>query len=187
MNTKLAVPVASAATALLLLTACSDDGDPVTAPSESSTTTSEPAVGALLAEAQDVQLAGEVTTGIRNQTFDIHAYMQAGQATGEFRFDDNVIMVECADSDLGGRVVLGGTATAGSYVQKGDLYALVIIEGEPDRVALVPNEYFYVIPGRDWGGYLEASCDQLLERIPREDPPARQVVEVEDGHDIETG
>ncbi len=60
-------------------------------------------------------------------------------------------------------------------------------DGEPDSVALVPNEYFYIIPGRAWGGYGEGSCDDFLERIPTEAPPAGQVVELEDGYYIETG
>ncbi len=102
-------PIASVADLILLLGACSDDDQP--------TTTSEPAVGAVLAKGEEVQLAGEVTSGIRNQTLNIDAHQQAGEATGEVRFDDNVIRVECADTALGGRVVLGGTATAGSYLK----------------------------------------------------------------------
>ena len=187
MSRRFAALAASLATAIVLLGACSDNDDSSTTTSEASTTTSEAAVGARLAKGEDVELAGEVTTGIRNQTLNVDAYLQAGEATGEVRFHDNVIKVECADTALDGRVVLGGTATAGSYVNVGNLYALIISEGELDRVALVPNGYDHVIPGRDWGGYLEESCDDFLERIPTGDPPAGQVVEVEAGYDIETG
>jgi hypothetical protein len=185
MNKSFAAAVASAASAILLLGACSDNDDASTTTSESSPT-SERAVGALLAKGEDVELVGDVATGIRNQTLNIDAHQQAGEVTGEVRFDDNVIKVECADSALDGRVVLGGTATAGGYVIVGNLYALIIIEGEPDRIALVPNGYDHVIPGRDWGGYREGSCDDLVERIPAEEPPAGQLVEVEAGYDIET-
>ena len=185
MNKRFAVPVVSAATAVLLLGACSDNDDASTTTPGSSTTTSEPAVGALLAKGEDVELVGDVTTGIRNQTLNIDAHQQAGEATGEVRFDDNVIRVECADAALDGRVVLGGTATAGRYLQVGDLYALIISEGEPDRVALVPNEYFYMTPG-EWGGYGADSCDAFLESIPTREPPPGLFVEVEDRYDIET-
>jgi hypothetical protein len=187
MNKRFAARVASAATATLLLGACSggDDSSPTT--SESTTTTSEPAVGTLLARGEDVELVGIVTSGLRKQTLNIEAHQQAGEATGEVRFDDNVIRVECADTVLDGNVVLGGTATAGSYLKVGDLYALIIREGEPDRVALVPNEYTYTTPG-GWGGYLAESCDEFLELIPMEEaPPAGLFVEVDDGSDIETG
>jgi len=186
MHKRFVAAVASAASAVLLLGACSDSDDASTTTSESSTTTSEPAVGTLLARGEDVELVGDVTTGIRNQTLNIVAHQQAGEVTGEVRFDDNVIKVECADTALDGRVVLGGTATAGSYVIVGNLYALIISEGEPDSVALVSNGYDHVIPGREWGGYGEGSCDDLLEHIPAEVPPARQRVGVEAGYDIET-
>src|SRR5262245_48574118 len=95
MHKRIAAPVAGFATAILLLGACSDEGDSSTPSSESPTTT---AVGELLAEGDEVQLVGEVTSGLRNQTLDIVAHQRSGEATGDIRFDDNVIRVECADT-----------------------------------------------------------------------------------------
>ena len=91
----------------------------------------------MLAKGEDVKTVGDVTSGLRNQTLNIDAHQQAGEVTGEFRFDDNVIRVDLRGPSSTA-YLLGGTATAGSYVEVGDLYALIIREGDPDSVALYP-------------------------------------------------
>ncbi len=59
----------------------------------------------------------------------------------------------------------------------GDLLALIIREGDPDKVALLAN--------LDHAG----SCTELLESIPDDQliGTTRDFADVEDGYDIETG
>jgi hypothetical protein len=178
MKNKLAAPVASAATAILLLGACSDD-DP-------STATAEPAGPTTLAHGEDIELVGGIESGLGNQNLDIDAVEENGEVTGEFRITDqsgtqppNVFTVECARTDPGdGIVILGGSATdEGLDWNEGFMMALTIKEGDPDSVSIGGNE----------AG--EKSCNELLESIP-EDPVTgheSDFVDVEDGYDIETG
>ena len=95
MNKRFAAPVASAATAIMLLGACSDDG-----PTN-------------LANGEDVELVGDTNLG--GQTLNISAEEEDGEVTGELRFSDPggevVVAVECADTDTDGVVILGGTVT----------------------------------------------------------------------------
>jgi hypothetical protein len=155
MNNRFAAPIASAATAIMLLGACSDDG-PTT-----------------VAKGDDVELVGE---GLGAQTLNINAEEENGEVTGEFRVSENVIRVECADTDTDGVVILGGKATAGNDVAVGDLLVLIIREGDPDRVALHHNRFN------------AGSCSELLADLP-DDPVTghdSDFVDVEAGSDIET-
>ncbi len=116
-------------------------------------------------------------SGLGGQTLNINAEEENGKATGEFRVTDNVIRVDCADTDTDGVVILGGEATEGpDDVAAGDLLALIIREGDPDSVALRAN---------DSGA---ASCTELLKAIPHDLlTDESDFVDVEDGYDIETG
>ena len=156
MKNRFAAPVASAATTLVLLGACSDDG-PTT-----------------VAKGDDIEMVGE--DGFAGQTLNVDAEEEDGEVTGEFRVTDNVITVECADTDTDGVVILGGAVAAGPDLAEGDLIALIIREGDPDSVALMANDSN------------AASCTEMLDAIPGEgqtDGP--EFVDVEPGDDIETG
>jgi hypothetical protein len=156
MKMRFAVPIASAATFIMLLGACSDDG-PTT-----------------LAKGEDVEFVGN--EGLAGQTLNLDAEEEDGDVTGEFRVTENVIALECADTDTDGVVILGGSATAGPDVTPGELLALIIREGDPDTVALLANV--------DNAG----SCTELLESIADDQRNGtRDFADVEDGYDIETG
>jgi hypothetical protein len=95
--------------------------------------------------------------------------------TGEFRITDNVITLECADTDTDGVVILGGEGTAGADFA-GELLALIIREGDPDSVSLYANDSS------------AGSCAELLETISDDLlTDDSNFVAVEDGFDIETG
>ena len=143
------------AVAMLAVAGCSGDDDGPTT----------------LAKGEDVEFAGE--GGVAGQTLNITAEEEDGVVTGEFRVTENVIKVECADTDTDGVVILGGAATAGPDVAMGDLLALIIREGDPDSVALHAN-----LSGAE-------SCTELLESLPA--AAQRDFADVEDGYDIETG
>jgi hypothetical protein len=161
--------VAGATTAILLLSACGGSDDASTTASTLPTTTSEAPGPTSLAMGDDVELVGN--DGLGAQTLTIHAEEVNGKATGEFRVADNVIRVDCADTDTDSLVVLGGEVTEGPDFPPGDLVALIIREGDPDSVSLYAN---------DSGA---ASCAKLLKSIP---DSKGQFVDVEDGFDIET-
>ena len=176
MNRKLAAPVAGAATAILLLSACGDSGDSSTTTSEPSTTTSEAAGSTTLAKGEDVELVGDVHSGLGAQTLNITAEEENGEVTGEFRVTNNVIRIDCADTHTDGVVILGGEATDGPDVAAGDLLALIIREGDPDSVALRAN---------DTGA---TSCTGLIKAIPHDLlNDEGNFADVEDGYDIQTG
>lgn len=153
------VAVASAATAMLLFSACGGDGDGPTT----------------LAKGADIELVGDSHSGLGNQTLNIDAEEENGEVAGEFRVTDNVITLECADTDTDGVVILGGEGTAGQDFD-GELLALIIREGDPDSVSLYAND-----SGAE-------SCAELLESISDEGlTDDSNFVAVEDGYDIETG
>ena len=178
MNKRLAALVASALTAILLLSGCGDDDD-------SSSTATEAADGpTTLAKGEDIELVGGLDSGLGNQKLNIDAVEENGEVTGEFRVIDssgtqppNVFTVECAKTDSDGIVILGGSATdEGLDWNGGFMMALTIREGDPDSVTIFPNN-------------AAESCNELLESIP-EDPVTgheSDFVPVEDGSDIETG
>ena len=159
MKNRFAAPVASAATALMLLGACGDDDGPTT-----------------LATGEDVEFVGE--DGLGGQTLDISAEEEDGEVSGEVRFTDSgghvVLTVECADTETDGVVILGGTITESTDPMSG-LAALFIKEGDPDRVTVWLDE-----------GENE-SCSELLRTDPDVLDDDSNFVDVEDGDDIETG
>lgn len=159
MKMTFAAPVASAATALMLLGACSDDGP------------------ATLAQGVDVELVG--TDGLGAQTLNITAEEENGEVTGEFRISDVVVRVECADTDTDGVVILGGEITTGEGDDPslvGELHALIIRKGDPDSVHLKANDAAV------------GSCTELLGSIPNDLlTDDSQFVDVEAGNDIKTG
>jgi hypothetical protein len=158
MKTRIAAPVATAATAIMLIGACSDDGP------------------TLIARGDDVEMVGEA--GIAEATLNLDAQEEDGEVTGEFRVGDYVHTVQCADTSTDGLVILGGEVTASpdGEIALGALDALIIREGDPDSVAIIGNE----------SG--EASCAALLESIPEDflDDDSN-FHDVQNGSDIETG
>ncbi len=116
--------------------------------------------------------------GIGGQTLNIAAEEEDGEVTGEVRFNEVVVTLQCADTATDGVIVLGGEVTtpdSDDPEMMGDLQALVIRVGDPDSVALVGND-------NDAG-----TCAELLESIPAEgtaDPS--NFSDVEAGSDIET-
>ena len=164
--------------AILLLSACDGASDASTTSVASPTSTSDNVDDGptTLAKGSDVELVGGPESGLGNQTLNITAEEENGTVTGEFRVTDNVIRVDCADTETPGVVILGGKATEGPDVSEGDLFALVIREGDPDSVALHAND-----PGAE-------SCTELLGSIPNASlSDDSSFVDVEDGSDIETG
>ena len=158
MRTRFAAPVASAATAIMLIGACSDDG-PTT-----------------LAQGDDIDFVGE--DGLGGQTLDISAVDEDGEVTGEISFNEEVVTVQCADTDHDGVVVLGGEMTGVPADDTdgllGQHIAVIIREGDPDRVALHGDE-------------AAGSCDEILESVTADVLADESIyVDVEDGEDIAT-
>ena len=91
MKMRFAAPVASAATAVMLLGACSDDG---------STT---------IAKGEGVNFVDSAPF-FSNQTMDITAVEEDGEVTGEARFSPAglTLALQCADTDTDGLVIVGG-------------------------------------------------------------------------------
>ena len=160
MKNRYAAPVASAATALLLLGACGEDDDTRT-----------------LAKGEDVELVGDQDIG--GQTLDISAEEEDGEVTGELRFTDPggevLVTVECADTETEGVVILGGTIAESTDQAMSGLAALFIREGDPDSVATWVD-----------GGENE-TCSDLLENRRDVLDDESLFVDVEAGEDIETG
>jgi hypothetical protein len=163
MKMRFAAPAASAATAMMLLGACDDDG-PTT-----------------LAQGEDVEFVGDA--GLAGQTLNVSAEEEDGEVTGEWRVSNVVVRVECANTDTDGVVILGGEVTTsdpesrrGDPAAVGELNALIIREGDPDSAALHANV-------ADAG-----SCTELLESLPADALTNESYfVDVEAGEDIETG
>ena len=158
MKTRFAAPVASAAAAIMLIGACSDDG-PTT-----------------IAQGEDIDFVGE--DGLASQTLDITAVEEDGEVTGEIRFNEEEVTVGCADTDTDGVVILGGEVTTVPNDDTdgflGDYVALIIREGDPDSVALHADD-------------AAGSCSEILESVT-EDMLADDSIydDVEDGEDIAT-
>jgi hypothetical protein len=162
MNKRFATTIVGAATAVALFGACGDDGGSA---GDGATT---------IAKGEDIELVGS-GEGLNSQTLNIDAVEQDGKVSGEYRVTDNVVTIQCADTETDGVVILGGKGTAGPDVRDGDLQALVIREGDPDSVALVAN---------DAGA---TSCAELVASIP-DSMFAEDALfdELEAGSDIET-
>jgi hypothetical protein len=159
MKTLIAVPAATAVTALVLLGGCSDDDS------------------TNLAQGDDIELVGD--ENLAGQTLDISAEEADGEVTGELRFTDTggevVVEVECADTDTDDVVILGGTVTESTDDQITGLAALYIVDGEPDRVAVWLDD-----------GDNE-TCEDLLQNRRDVLDDDSQFFEVADGSDIEIG
>ena len=168
MNKRFAAPVATAATAILLLGACSDE-DP-------STATAEPAGPTILAKGEDVEFVGDSNFG--GQTLSIDVVEENGEVTGEFSVSDVVfVRVDCADTDKDGYIRVAGTVTKGDPTHLGDvgdLLFLTIRKGDPDSAGPGSNEY------------QAESCTELLESVP-DGQWDDGLVDVEAPSDIETG
>jgi hypothetical protein len=166
MKNRFAAPVASAATAImLLLAACSDDG-PTT-----------------LAKGEDVQFVGSAPW-FSNQTMDITAVEEDGEVTGEARFSPAglTLALQCADTDTDGLVILGGEATADAGDSAvGDRVAVIIREGDPDAAVL-----WYELPLPE-GEVAAGSCREFLDPIPHDQFTGDNLADVAEGDDIETG
>lgn len=160
MQNVFAGAIAAAATAVMLLGACSDDDGPNT-----------------LAKGEDVDFIG--SGGLGDQTMDITVEEEDGEVTGEVSFEPHgsVASLQCADTEADGGIHLGGQFTTvaddGDEVV-GQWIAMVIREGEPDRASIL-----FLDPGIE-------SCDEALREVPA-DVPDSAFSEVEDGDDIETG
>ena len=163
--------MAGVATAILLLGACGGD-DSSTTTAGSSTSPSGAPGATTIAKGEGVELIGN--DGLAGQTLNINAEEVNGEVTGEFRVNDVVVGVDCANTETDGVVILGGAVTAdpGANVGVGELLALIIKEGDPDTVAL---------HGNDSGA---RSCTELLKSIADNNS---DFVDVEDGSDIVTG
>lgn len=148
---------AAAATTIVALGACSDDG-PRT-----------------LAKGEDVHLVGPGSLG--GQTIDITAQEEGGEVTGEVRFRPHgaVASFQCADTETDGVVRLGGQWTFvprhSDSLAVEDWMAVVIQEGDPDSVAS-----YFADPGTE-------SCEAVIEQVPDD----IETFEVDEGDDIETG
>jgi hypothetical protein len=177
MKSRFAAPVASAATAILLLGACSDEGPATTG--EGTTTTEE---GTTILAKGDVRFAA--SSGLGGQTIDITAVEQDGQVTGEARFSFGLVLdLQCADTEAEGLVILGGEATAedGNSAEVGDRVAVIIREGDPDS-ALV----WYELPLPE-GEVAAGSCQEFVDSIPDDPSTVDSFSEIAEGDDIETG
>jgi hypothetical protein len=168
---------ATAATAIMLLSACGDD--------DSTTTTEAADPGpTTLAKGEDIELVGGF--GLGAQTLNIDAEQGNGEVTGEVRMTgpdgELVVTIECADTDTDSEVVLGGTITqpADEPTMSGR-FALIIREGSPDTVTGWIEE-----PDPE-SGELATSCAEFLETLPAAATDESAFVEVEPGGDIETG
>jgi hypothetical protein len=167
----LAIATAAAAVLAITLPADTDEAIRIDVPTATQPAADGPTT---LAKGKDVELVGYENLG--GQTLNISAEEEEGEVTGEFRITENVFTLECADTDTDGVVILGGAETAGNDFPEGDLHALIIKEGDPDKVSLYAND-------------VEAeSCTALLESITDDvHTEDGAFVAVEDGYDIETG
>jgi energy-coupling factor transporter ATP-binding protein EcfA2 len=165
---------AIAATATVMLGACSENTDTSTTTAESPPASGSTVDGTTtVAKGEGVALVG--ASGLGNQTLSVSADELDGKVTGEFLISDNLIRIDCADTDLDGIVILGGEATEGPDVTSGDLIALIIKEGDPDSVSLYGNDA------------AAKSCRQLIDSIPDGSlDDDSNFVDVEDGYDIVT-
>jgi hypothetical protein len=150
---------------------------------DSSTTTIEVADNgsSTVARAEDVELVGDALAtvgGFGGQTLNISAQREEdGDVTGEFRIDDVVVRVECANTDIDGVVILAGEVTAdpAGYLGAGQLLILVTREGDPDSIALATSG--------------AGSCTELFESVPAEafTEGPHTYIDVEGDGNIETG
>lgn len=141
-----------------------------------------------LAKGEDVEIVDRgMSGGLAGQTLNIDAEREDGQVTGEYRVDDVVVTLQCADTDtIDGEIRLGGEVTDDPdgqglaviddrRVAVGDLVVLVIRERGPDfdQVALYADDR-------------AGSCAELVGSVPY-NLDGGFFNDVEDGDAIETG
>ena len=152
--------IVGAASAIMLIAACGDDEGG----------------GTRTIAKGDVEFVG--SDGLGEQSMDIEAIEEDGEVTGEARFNEVVLDLQCADPDAGeNRAVIGGEVTRPSGDNTpavGDGIAVIIEDGDPDRVTL-------------WfGDDPDATCDELLASIPDDATTDDKFTDVESG-DLELG
>jgi hypothetical protein len=166
----LAIATATAVVLAIALPADTDEAIRIDVPTATQPAAAGPTT---LAKGKDVELDGEDNLG--GQTLNITAEEENGEVTGEFRITENVFTLECADTDNDGVVILGGAETAGNDFPEGDLHALIIKEGDPDKVSLYAND----VGAKSCTALLESITDEKLANV-------NNYVDVADGYDIET-
>ena len=179
MKHRFAVPVASAATAILLLSGCDDD---------SSTTPTQTDGPTTVAKGENVHFVASTPGHLGDQTMDITAVENDGKVTGEAQFSPSGLRLDlkCAYTTDARLILIGGEATAdaGDGSAEGDRVAVIIREGgaDPDEVVL-----WFEQPLPD--GYVAAeSCEEFLNGISDDElDEEAPFTEVADGDDIETG
>jgi hypothetical protein len=123
MKNRFAVLVAPAATALMLLGACSEDDGP-----------------RILARGEDIDFVGHDELG--DQTMDLSAQQEDAEVTGQVSFEPHgsVVSLQCADTESHGVVGLGGQFT--TVPDDGD----EALEQVPDDI---PDDAFYEVEDGD--------------------------------------
>lgn len=158
MDRKLASRVAAAATAIVLVAACSDDG-PTT-----------------IVSGTDIEFVG--SDGLGQQSLDIEAVLEDDEVTGEARFTTVVVDLECHDPDAeDGTAVVAGFVTTPSGDNSpavGEFIAVILEEGDPGRGAI----WIDAEP--------EGTCDELVEAMPAEAYADESFVDVQSG-ELEIG
>ena len=175
------------AVALARIVLNGDDDDSSTATTESSTTTSEAGGPTILARGEDVRFVDYGGSGgLVGHTLNVDAEREHGAVTGEFRVDNVVVTLQCADTEtIDGEIRLGGVVT-----DDPDGQGLAVIDGEVavgDRVALIIREQGHdydqvTLFANDGAG----SCAELVESFPYNNAGGF-FSDAEDGDAIETG
>jgi len=122
------------------------------------------------------QVSGEIdmqpTDCLAGQTLDITALIAGSEASGEARFGDIAVELQCSDPTApDGVVVLGGEVTQTSTdgtPSVGELIALIVRDGAPDSAAVWPDEHdscgelFRSIPGV-WFDFLNSALADVVD------------------------
>jgi hypothetical protein len=174
MKPRFAAPIASVATVVLLLGACSDDD--ATSDDDTTTTVAGPTT---LAQGEDIGFVGGAA-GLSDQTMDITAEEDGGEVSGQVRLvpANLIVDVQCADTATDGLVIVAGQAAerGETLAQPGEWVAVLIHEGDPDRVVL-------------WFGGEEdyGSCEEAIGAISDADRDPDSSGFADATGDIETG
>ena len=176
-----AVVVLVAAAVVLVRNAGDGDDAPVDVVP---TTTSEAGGPTTLARGEDVEILGSEFDG---RTLNIDAVEEDGEVTGEFRVDNVVVTIQCADTRVDSTrrdLILGGEVTEdpdgqgllvapgmglvadpgpGRYVAVGDVVALIIREEGANRDGVTLYDPEALPPGN---GSNAGSCTELVESVP---------------------
>jgi hypothetical protein len=166
-----------------------DTVDPAESPTPTTDTTTTEAADdgpTTLAKGEDVEIGG--FAGLAGQTLNIDAVEEDGEVTGEFRVDNVVVTLQCADTEfdeqdliLGGEVTDDpdgqGLGTGGHNVAVGDQLALIIREGQSRPGSYMPALYVTGSAG---------SCTELVESV-RYNLDGGYFTRGQEGIDIESG